>query len=415
MPGNIVPELPEDTFRMYAEGDEPSDWVEVLATAKPGGAGGFSLESSQDSLVITIPANKVRSALLNILGYSYSDDVAYELVRPAVPVQHPRYPWLFADGVSVQLQNPLGNTAFTYDSRRDERYTGSAARTQAYLQAKEDSQFGDNSGYMPAYMGRYGRAELTIRFSQVDWPIFRDGDEVWDSNYGPEFEYKRFFGMADFDPKLDLITAEGGTDASSFYFAETDDPAVDEGPDAGPSGSAFNGSVHVRKCQSDITMIWKTVAEDYTCLGGPTMPQPARLLAHLGTTNTDWFPGTEAEGGFPPHTLLFAGLKGKRYQLPASVDDATAVGAYCWDWYMTFTHFDPKRPDAVMDYGNVSIPDATRARGWRLLPWRNSRRWYAATAGDGVTRGTYSGNFPLPASTFANMFRHVSDGSVDYP
>lgn len=414
----IIPEAPEDTFG-------PDDWVEVLASAKPGGAAGFSLQSSQDSLVLTVPGNKVRSAILEILGYSEADVAApWRLRRPAVPMQHPRFPWLFADGISVQFTGPLGNTTFPYDTRRDERYTGGAARTQSYFQAKEDSVNMGIDGYSPTYMGRYARAEITVRFGQVDWLMLKDGDPIWENpanGYGPDIEYNRFFGLSSFDPKLDLITAEGGTDASSFYFSETDDPTASDSPNL-TTGPAFNGSVHVRRAQSDIEMCWHSVAEDYTCVGGPIMPQPKRLLAHLGTTNDDWFPYSETsaltpeeQGAYPPHTLLFNGLKGRRYQLPARTESIFNLGAYNWDWYLQFVHFDPNRPTAVKNKDGVPIAEESRARGWRLQPHRHSRRWFGATAGDATTRGTPAGNYPLMSTSFQDMFKHVSDTGVPYP
>lgn len=395
----------------WPAGDEfdYDDWAEVLAAGKPGGDAGFALEASQDSIVITLPANKVRAAIPHILGYSVADTAApWLLRRPAVPAAHPRFPHLWADGVSVRLTNPVSNKSVAYDLT--ERYPGTT-RTDALYKAKEDAVV-TGTGYGPDYRARYARAELTVRFSEVSYPILRNGDQSWDEGYGPDSEWKRFFGFHEFDPTLDLITAEGGTDEASFYFAETDDPAAD-GPTAGSAGSAFNGSVYVRKQQSNFTFLWKNVAEDYTSVGGPLCPQPKRLLAALGCVNDDWFPQAEADGGFAPGTLLFAGVKGKRYQQYLNTNED--FGIWAWDWYLTFAHFDPERPTAVKDSAGAAIAEATRKRGHLLFPWRQSRKWYYASAGTNVTRGTYSGRPALREVDFFNLFRHVKNTTYTTP
>lgn len=389
----ILPEAPADEWDL-------SDWLELMAAEKPGGAGAFSHQASEDTLVITLPGNQVRSCIRQLLGWAWSDVAApWRLHRPAVPVQHPRYPWMWADAVSVQPHNPLGQV-----------------QSDASVKAKTAGV--GFTGYAPSAHGCYARMDVTVRFRGINWFNFLDSDPLWADNFAGK-EWLRSFGKVNAAYETDLISAEGANDEASLYFAEGTTAGAGSGPVSGPNGTPFNGTQFVRVSKTRFRLVWKCVPVEYVCgeqefneAGADTflMPLPRRLVRALGTVNDAAFPGTSSP--YVAGTLLLSGVEEIPYQLP--VRTTADFGLMAADYILTFDHFDPPRDSAAVQ--NLGGGGATAVkRGWHLYPSRITGYWYYATKGTAVTRGTYAGVGQLESTDFTDLFRHVDDPAYPIP
>lgn len=397
MPAGVVilPEDPADEWNL-------SEWLELAGNQKPGGPGAYSLQTSEDTLTIEIQDNQRRSAIQQILGYAYADDAApYRLNRPAVAIQHPYLPWLWADSVSVQPIAPMG--VLQDDLTRKAKTPGVGVPT-----------------YSPAYTTRYSRSELLVRFKPIYWRPFREDDPSWDGVYTEagksSKEWMRYFGVVNKSVELDLITAEGANDDAQLYWAE----GVVGGTGSGPTspGTPFNGTQYIRVNRTTFKMVWKNVPLNYTCgeidfnaddIASFLMPRPTRLTRALGTVNKTAFPG--ANSPYKAGTLLLKAIEETPYQQPVRTD--SEFGYFAADYSLTFEYMDPPRdPSSVQNLGGGG---ATAVKyGHHLYPYRPTRYWYLATAGTSSTRGTYTGKTQLEETEFHDLFRSASD-TTNFP
>jgi hypothetical protein len=390
----VIPEAPAD------EWDYP-DWVEKMGQEKPGGAGTFSHQMSEDTLVITLPGNQVRSCVRQVLGWSWADVAApWQLRREACPIQHPRFPWLWADAVSVQPHNPL-------------------AQLQTDLTYKPKTEGVGFGGYSPTHHGCYARADVTVRFRPAHGEQWRDDDPKWSDDYSGK-EWLRSFGLLNKSVQLDIISTEGANDDASLYFADGVVNGGGTGPLAGPGGTPFNGTQFVRYPRTVMRFLWKNVPQEYlsgefvfteSSAGSRIAPYPARLVRALGRVNSAPFPG--ADSPYVAGTLLFTGFEEIPYQQPVRTD--TEFGLWASDVILTFEHVDPPLDPTARTYpDDGSVADVKR--GWHLYPYRPTSYFYYATAGTEATRGTYSGVSQLREYDFHHLFRHRSDtGSYPLP
>jgi hypothetical protein len=390
VPVIILPEKPADLWDL-------DDWREKVAKENPGGSGAHSLQNSEEALLITTTSNKVRSCLQQILGWSWADFASpYRLHREAVPVQHPRFPWLWADSVAPLLWNPLAQH-----------------QTVGANKAKEDSV--GFEGYSPAFTTRYTQVDILVRFKPVWGRQWADTDPTWADNYIGK-EWMRNVGTVGKSVQLDLITAEGAGDAASLYWAE----GGGDGPTAGSgSASAFNGTQYVRRNVTKFQITWRAVPIEYTCgrmdfdeahYDSFMMPLPVRLVRQLGTVNDAPFPGTASR--YKAGTLLFSALEEHSYQLPVRTD--SEFGSWAADYTLSFDYMDPPRDPAAVKRV-VSGPTPDPKYGHHLFPWRKTRYWYLATAGDSTTRGSYNGVTALESTNFTHLFRHADDPTYAIP
>ena len=385
----IIPELPENELIF------DNDWLELVDLTKPGGSTILSHDKSEDTIEVLISANKVRSLNRQVLGYATADTGSpYRLRRPETPICHPTLPWLWANAFAYELVQPKANTLKPHPD-----FPG-------FFVPQDDAiQY---VGYGPRTTAKYRYAKCTIRYGEVDYPIYPETDLNWNNpaQYpAGQPEYMRFLGLSGdnaLTPKAEIVSAEGAADSQN-YFAETDNPPG-LGPNLSSAAAQFKGSVYVYKTTCAFTLVWKCVPESYCCVGPSQMPYPRRLLNGLGKVNNSaMFGSTE----YPRDTLLFEGLRGKRYQLPVRTD--TTTGLHAWDWYLTWNHFRPERPTTVVDKAGAVVTD--RADGHQLRPWLLSRFWYYATRGSTSTRGTYAGQAAVTRIEFADLFKSASDPS----
>lgn len=386
----VLLEFPDDEWDL-------AEWKEEIASQRPGGAGAFSYGNSEDVITIEVPYNQLRSCIRQMFGYSIADTTGsgYRLSRPEVQVQHPIFPWLWADSLASQPWNPMGNEDFP---------TSPPGTYQAKLAAYSEY----NS---PPYTVNYKRTSISVRFKEVPYRIYSDDDSHWLSTTA---EYKRFLGPVSVTPKNELISATGGVEGSALYYADTTaavvgPPAIAPGPTTGPSGTEVKGSVYTTKQTVEISLLWKQVEESYLIdTSGDNydlFPIPTRLLAYLGTVNKTEFCDR------PAGTLLFDGIGLQRKQQPLPTD--TEFGLWAYDVTLKFLYFNPPTPE---DSAIITDPPASTPilRGWHRFPWKNNGFWYAATKGDATTRGTYGGQTQLKQMEFANMFRYWSEAAGAY-
>lgn len=413
----VIEEDPEDHWDL-------ADWLERMADAAPGGPTVFGAAQQSASLVIRVAAERpgglpgrVRSCAQQVLGWSLANFTTHGLDRPAVPIQHPKWPQLWADAVSVQEVGPFANAATLAPGIP--LFPGSKPGTfkpKAAGVSYEFTEGGVTKRLGPEFTANYGSADITVQFRNYPWEVYTDDDDVW-VILSPGEEWRRMCCMTEHRPRLDLITAEG-TETSKFYFAEKD--AATGLPNIGDGtapGRQFEGGVYVRKQQSGYTVCWKQVEEQYLIGRYPTqvsdglvMPRPRRLDRYLGTVNSKeiW--------GQPKNTLLFVGYSTARYPQPVRTDQRFGLIAH--DVYLQFDHFDPRRPPSVRDFANANIPEATRKRGHQLVPYREDPKkyWYAASAGETpALQGTYDGAFPFEELDFRDLFRHIDDPVFPVP
>lgn len=391
MPTVVIPEPPANRW-------DYADWLEKMASERPSGAGEFTNTASEDTLDILVPFTQVRSCLQQILGWAWADDVApFRLHREACSIQHPYFPQLWAVAARVLPWNPFG-------------------QIQPDLTVKPKAEGVAFDGYGPTHAGVYSRATVTVRFQNINWQQWRDDDPVWADNFAGE-EWGRSFGLVNKTVSLDLITAEGASDEAALFFAEGNTGGAGTGPTTGPSGTAFNGSQFIRVSKTDYKMLWRQVPLNY--FAGETsftagdeasflMPSAKRLVKGLGRLNSAPFPG--ANSPFVAGTLLFKGVEEIPYQQPLRT--TTEFGLFASDFLLTFEHFDPTRDSTAVTNPPSSTP---LKRGHLLFPFRPTGKWYYASSGTTVTKGTYGGNDALQSMDLHDLFRHADDPAFPIP
>jgi hypothetical protein len=410
----IIPDDGDNEFTLQ-------DWKEILAESRPSGQIAISLRKTEDAILVHMPARKLLSAVKFILGYAYADvESPYLLHRPTVPLQHPMFPWLNADGLSATLKYPVGNP--------DQQYLNPLTGKTTMV-PRETAVF--SGGYGPEYYGKYAVAEVLVRFSDHQTRYISDDDPIWQEGYLGK-EWIRSVSFSSIQPKAEAVAVEGATDEKSLYWCEygLDDVSP---PIIGPGNlNPITAPVYTPKIQASYQMVWRCVPETYICpnldYNDPStlvMPYPERLLKQLGSTNSKAFPSPK---GHQAGTLLFDDLKMERYRLPVLTNGE--AGLYAYDIYFTFTAFNPKQPiydewQPVLG-ANINQSEVTRFRGHQLYPWRTGSKgyWYGATRGklvnpytqgveDGV-RGTYGGANMVDSTDFFDLFRSVNDTTA-YP
>lgn len=397
----ILPELPANQWNLTA-------WLEKMASADPGGASSFTTQDSEAVMVIRVLAEQVRSCIVQILGYAWADDATpWRLHRDATPIQHPFYSFLWADSVTVQKVGPEGI----------QNIDGGG---NIVLQAKLPTD--NNRVYSPANYGRYGFADVTVRFKPLKTMIYAsDFDSAWAPFLGQE--QLRYFGRLGTDVGLDLLTVEGAVDDSGIAFAEgaySGGTGPPTGMNSATNLSGFGGAVFTRREKTTFHCIWKQVPINYTCgeikftaadIASFVMPAPLRFVKALGTINKTNFPG--ANSPYKPGTLMLTAVKETVYQQPVRTN--SPYGYPAADYEMTFEYFDPTRDcTAVVNPGTAPI-DTAVAYGFDLFPYRPTRKWYLATTGDATVRGTQSGLRFYPKTEFGDIFQHISNTTYPLP
>jgi hypothetical protein len=365
----IQPEKPEDTWSI-------SDWKETVEFAKPGN-GVWSQREQQDTIVIEFPANKLRSAISQIFGFSQCNPSSQNLKR-VLPIQHPVFNWLWADSGSSSIIGPVGNSSFL----------NSHGNPTPKLESLSDYN-------TPEYYVRYNIVKLAVVFKPFSGLILADDDESWSGK-----ESDRFIGTKQIQPNLELMTAQTLSGVSPFRFADQDGGY----PSIGTSGTEFTGSVYVRKATTNYQLEWINVEESYLCDTSYDnyfiMPYPKKLINYLGYLNETTF------AGHAPGTLLFNGIQAVRY--PQPVKTVGDYNLWAWDLLLNIQQFDPQDPPRGVGSTVVtSPPGETPKRGHLLMPSRQKLGWFYATRSNNPNDvGTYNGDGILPLVDFEKLFEY---------
>jgi hypothetical protein len=355
------------------------DWLESMEFTRPG-QGNWSQHDQADTIVIELPANKIRSCLKKVFGWSICDPDSQTLKR-TLPMQHPIFPWLWASTGTSSFFGPVGNNTYKSD---DDKPT-----------PREES-VGVYNG--PEYYARYAKVKLAINFRPFTGLILADDDETWSG-----LESQRFIGMKQMSPNLELMTTQSAAGISPFIFADNDGTY----PATGPNGDKFEGYIFTRKTTVNYQIEWLNVEESYLCnTDDPNyfiFPYPERLIKYLGYVNKETY------AGHAPGTLLFNGVQAVRY--PQPVRTVGDYNLWAWDLVLSFQKFDPQdppRPGSVVPAaGTPPASDLTPKRGHLLMPCKSNLGWFYATrSSDSSKAGTYNGDPILPSIEFEEIFKY---------
>lgn len=334
-------ELAEDEFT-YA-----TDWLEMLDPAAEDSVSNSAMEAT---LVGIVPFNKVRACARHFLGYSYADDASPYYLYREPPAFHPRWPNLYAHGVSFRGFNPLANAA----NPNSHPYTTSpfdaALRT-----------------------GKFEMALVTVRFRSFGRMRFLADDDIASS----EDEWRRYTQVTT-SPRIEALSADGG---SQLIFAEGASFFGTTGPTAGITPFAAPVAVLLSKCAFVVT--WMHVPHNYISASDLIL-KPTKLLACVGKTNDATFMDVFERGELlmePPvfEPVLFPVVAENAFDLMTG-----------WNVTIPFNFFSPQNAAG------------SAFRGHNLMPHRNGG-FYLATR-NGLTTGARL----LPEADFSQIFTHVS-------
>lgn len=332
------------------------DWKEAVQIYAPGGGDGFSIESSEATLVGYIPFEKRWSFLRYVLGtaqlaWDDPSDVSTYYIARTPALEHPWYGWMQAYGVHLQYFKPDG--------------------TELKINAFDPALSFDFANYV--------KTMATIKFRQLPWE--------WKADNEVTYEFERMTYDPSRQGNLEILSQAAG---QQLIFAETS-PAVGPIKAGPPANTQFPTEIGLPIYKENFNFKWMYVPKDYVMSstvvgsGGYFLPGyvAKKITPRLGTLNSVEFLG------FPVGTLLLAGVEWERFLWPVrSIDDAP----YGYNITFQFQAFDPTK--------GVS----SSFRGHNLMPWRDNGRFYYATY-DGTTTGT-----PFLQSTdFRKLFSYVDD------
>lgn len=339
-------EEPDDTFRPLG-----SDLQEAIGDQQPGGGETFALEQSEATVVYQIPFNKKRSFLRWVLGFSCVERSNYAHIHRENPQHHPVFPDLYATACAF--------SAFPPKIEED---------GLLYLPSK-----------WPSFRGikRYASYEVayaTVKFAAPPWQ-YRPDARI--TTAAQEVERNCY---VDVSSTVEMLSAEGELGQMKWSA-----PTVAGGPTFGTAVTAPFGTL---VSKANLLLTWSYVPELWLSVEGGTSFYPSNLLACVGTMNDDTFLGK------PPGTLLMQPPVLKRFRWPVTTFDA--IGAfYGYNVTIPFQYFDPSERGAP-NFPSALNPD----RGYKLLPFSRSLKWYPATRANGVTH-------LLNESTFSDIFERA--------
>lgn len=366
-----------DPLRGTAEEFSGSDWRQVVGKMEPAGDSSFSATHGEAALVGLVSEEKTRGALRFALGW--------DAVEPAVgtpgdpgfvparllrtnPVPHPKYPELWATGASELGLAPDGQGAL--------RTTKTFGLVAPLLPA--ENRLG---GGVTGQRAKYRESRVGLRFEPLPYELQTD--------LFTTIEHQRNV-VFDQESRAEILSLSGFTltyaEGSDLPFATHSSPAGAVGPPAAAKQPvpAETGQILVK---SDCTLTWYRVPERW--LFFPGTRKPTRMLARLGTLNSDTF------FGYARGTLLFSSLKLTRFpwtlRAGPKAGDTALESRHHYQAQIGLTWFDP--PRGFTGVGGAAQPLDTIApqnKGWNCKPWRgsvvagrptdaNAGKWFFAT------------------------------------
>ena len=330
-----------------------ADWVEAVAGSRPGGPDLFTDQSGSATIVVHVPARKVRSMRKFVIGHSRAYAGApYKLFR-SNPPRHPLYPEMRACKMAVARLSP----------GEQPTDAGGVPVPGANPQLIKTSD--DPAAEVTRYAA-YEKAEVTIAFDLFPYEHLSDDDPAWQAK-----EYLRNTTIFDqTEARLEVIMAE----TTSFL-------EFTEGWAGGPTvGQAFGGTIGEYQVRADLTVVWHAVAHNFVF----DRHKPTKLLDGIGCVNHAEFLE------FPAGVLLLGAPRIRRYRVPLWAQEPIIL----YDIALPYQFFDPPQG-----------PTNPTGRGHNTFPYSRSGKY-----GSAKRRGTASTPY-LPKANFENVFTHVLDTS----
>lgn len=328
---DVKAESPTDTFNF------PSNWEEAIDERQPGGGDTFSAENAEAVIVVETTPNKIRSMLRKVLGFSAVKKPDGGLLGGKLfrenPVRHPRYPWMRASAISFSQFPPDASNSTL----------------------KQDAVF--PVGGIPS-MAKYQLVYATVRFRSWRCKFLTDSEV---NNQVPANE---FFRNVYFDPasSIEMLSAEGPLGQMQWnQGGGANEPPIVAPANkiAQPFGTLVSKSVYV--------MNWLMVPHELISFTSYPECKFTKIESIVGRVNSAAF------GPYPGGTLLCQPPKYTPYAWNVSTQNGVDV-FMGWDIQIPFQFFDPERGRPLEG-----------PRGYDLLPWAPTLKWFDAVRADGAT------------------------------
>lgn len=338
--GNLNAIPPEEEW-LFEGNFNSDDWLEAVSLYSPRQIG-LGHKRSHATLTGYLPYDKLKSALVYFLGFSWVDENRF--LRRQVPGNHPDLPNLFATEIL------------------------SASFVKFITKAVKPHKWS-----VP--VATYQLVKLTVAYSQPPYEILADGSLLMaDQNEYKGQELRRWMNWNP-KPTYENLVLPGG--AMVYKDARGVPPA---GVDGMPAG--FGQRALFRQQKSTRKVIWHDVPIDFVFDQYGFMTKFENAIGKINS-DTDFF-------GQPAHTWLLDDVDIAGKELYADPLATIALEGFTrrMDIVMTFRYFNP-----------AASADGTAERGWRLQP-NTQKMEYVPT----MMTGDHAKQFPEEAD-FADLFR----------
>lgn len=333
------------------EFDYDTEWKELL---DPAAEDNISNSAMEAVLVGTVPWGRQRAAARFFLGYSYADTAAPWRLHREPPAAHPRWPNLYAHGISFRGWSPKSNSV------------------NANGEPFEESEFDDGQ-----WTSHFELAVTTVRFRSFGRTRFLPDDH--EAITTPGDEYKRYTSFTT-APSIEALSSDG---ASQLTFAEGVIPLL------GPTGKAFPAPITTLLSKTRYVLQWLHLPHEFLSTD-PEILVPTRILNCVGKVNSTGFLG------FRAGELLMEPPTFEPVLFPVCAEDSFEL-ITGWNAAIPLQYFSPEK-------GVANDPPGTSPYyGHNLMPWRIDGKFYHATRD-----GTAAGRTLLPSADFNDIWKHVS-------
>lgn len=338
------------------------DWVEEASPREPGGGEMWARDDASVTLVGHIPYKKAYDARRKILGYAYADTGSPWALHRVNPLPHPRERHLSAvtcDIIGINpwaVAQPDASTAAGYPAP----YLDPAPAAGTILLPR---------------ISTYSRALCTIKFKPHPYPFVTDATMV--SN-GWNESYRNCAIFDSIDPVLEVLLTQSDPFLVWADAASSGAPAV---------GQTINAQLPEYIQKATYVAIWYHVPYEFV-ISSSTGFQPTKLMDGVGHVNSATW------NGFPAGTIRFEAPRfRKAVQAVIRTDPTVYYVPYVYDIVLPFTWVDPT-PAPILGGGSPTY------RGWNMLPFSNTGKWYAA-------KRQTNGDPYFPTYDFNKLFQHV--------
>lgn len=340
------------------------DWDETFEQDQPGAGGTYARDDAAETLVGWIPWEKRYAARKALVGYAWADTSSPWKLHRVNPLQHPDEPQLRCVTADFAGYNIAARLIPDSDPPEYAAWDAPAV-----------------SGTFARRM-KYAYARTTLKYRPHPYPFFSD---TYMDTYSLAEYYRNCSIFDQTEPQLQVLAAQ-----SEPFLKWADAPAS---PDTTPSQNSVigleGGELSILLSQSQLWLAWFHVPMDF--IAAPYLP--SKIMQCMGKLNDrTWL------GVFPKGTLRMDAPRITR-RVQSHIRTTGAIPFVC-DVLFPFSFFDPV-PAPVSN--NSGVP---KWRGWNLLPWARTGKFYSAVRTGDSNRGLYE------YANYDAMFTHVGDTSV---